>query len=311
MTKPCGVCIRACPRGASFCGRRDAAGQAVAPHTYQALQADSLFDKPILHFGENIKTLSIGSWGCNLRCLGCQNARLSWTVNGEGLAGRELRPPDLVRLAVELNCRGLCFTFNEPAIILDSAVEAAKEARRAGLKTVFVTNSTLTPETAARVGPFFDAVAADIKSRDDAFYEAFCGTQGIAHVADKILDCILAFHLAGCHVEVRTNVIPGANDQDENLAAIADWIRNRLGAVTPWHITRFFPAYKLSHFEQTPPATIRRAERIGRLAGLRNVHSFYDRGCDCARETSLVAWSGRLGEPSPHDGCCKTPKGIA
>jgi pyruvate formate lyase activating enzyme len=115
--KRCGICIRACPEGTSFCGRRDNHGGLKGRDSYHAILADFLFDKPILHFTKNVKVLSVGSWGCNLRCLGCQNSRLSWTVTGEGLRGRELSPFQVVDLARERGCLGIAYTYNEPAVL--------------------------------------------------------------------------------------------------------------------------------------------------------------------------------------------------
>ena len=288
MNGNCGVCIRACRLGHSFCGRRDAHGNLIAANSYHAILIDSLFDKPILHFLENRRILSIGSWGCNLRCPGCQNARLSWTGSGEGLNGVEMAPNDVINLALEKKCRGICYTFNEPAILLESIDEVASKARDAGLANIFVTNSTLTRSSIKRIVPLLDAVAADIKSLDDSFYRQYCGAEGIPDVTLKILDCIRAFHDAGCHLEVRTNVIPNANDQDQNFVAIASWIKKVLGENIPWHVTRFFPAHQLSHLSLTPAATILRAQRIGRQIGLKQVHAFLSKGCDCAKETGLL-----------------------
>ena len=284
----CGICIRACPAGTSFCGRRDAHGNLHSPQSYHAVLADFLFDKPILHYAENMKVLSIGSWGCNLRCLGCQNSRLSWSATGEGLRSRELSPPQVVSLARELDCGGIAFTYNEPAILLESVEAVSGAARHAGLANLLVTNSTSTPASALRIAPLMEAVAADIKSMDDAFYFRYCGAEGIRNPAQKILECIRTFHEAGCHLEIRTNIIPGANDGEEGLAAVAGWIRTALGPDVPWHVTRFFPAHKLDTLIPTPAKTLWRAREIGKKAGLRHVHAHASKGCDCAPEESLV-----------------------
>jgi pyruvate formate lyase activating enzyme len=286
--KRCGICIRACPDGTSFCGRRDDRGGLKSQGAYHAILADFLFDKPILHFTKNVRVLSIGSWGCNLRCLGCQNSKLSWTVTGKGLRGRELSPTQVVDLAREQGCRGIAFTYNEPGVLLESVESVAREAGSAGLFNILVTNSTLTRDSVRRIAPLMDAVAADIKSMEDEFYVRYCGAEGIRRPAEKILDCIRTFHEAGRHVEVRTNLIPGANDQKDNLRAIARWIRMEMGPEVPWHLTRFFPAHKLSHLIPTPAKTLRAAREIGLKEGLKHVHAFSSKGCDCAREESLI-----------------------
>jgi pyruvate formate lyase activating enzyme len=253
---------------------------------------DTLFDKPILHFSDNFDVLSIGSWGCNFRCRGCQNAWLSWTVTGEGLGRLDLKPKEIAALTLERGCKGIAYTYNEPAVLLDSLEEIAAEAKTAGLVNILVTNSTFTPESAGRIASLIDVVAADIKSMDDSFYFNYCGAEGIGSPADKILACIRTFRAFGCHVEVRTNVIPGGNDQEDNFRGIAGWIKKNLGAYAPWHITRFFPAHELRHLAPTPATTLFAAQRIGRDSGLSHVHVFLDKGCDCAPNKAMMMIKG-------------------
>jgi pyruvate formate lyase activating enzyme len=285
----CPICIRECLIGHSFCNRRDENGYLRFKDRYCALLVDSLFDKPIIHFVPNIKVLSVGSWGCNMRCLGCQNVNLSWTTTGEGLGYSDMKPEEVVNLAIERGCEGISYTYNEPAILLDYVEEVALIARQKGLYNIFVTNSTLTPYSARKVSPLLDAVAADIKSMEDDFYYKFCGAVGILDVADKILDCIKTFHQSGCHVEVRTNIIQGANDQAANFYGIARWLKGNLGEDIPWHLTRFFPAHELSHLSPTAEETLLQAQKIGQEEGLKNVHVYLSKGCDCAKEESMIS----------------------
>jgi len=243
----------------------------------------------MIYFTKNIRTLSIGSWGCNLRCLGCQNARLSWAESGNRKDYQELTPAQIIRLATEKGCKGICYTFNEPGILLELIANIAMMAKRAGLFNILVTNSTLTTNSVEEISQYTDAVAADIKSMEDNFYYRYCGAGGIHHVAGKILECIKTFKDNGCHVEVRTNIITGLNDHENDFHGIAAWIRDNLGYSTPWHITRFFPAFKLSHLSATPASSMLKAQQIGFEEGLTHVHTFFGKGCDCARE----------------DNCCK------
>ena len=281
----CSICIRGCKTGDSFCHRRDENGDLIDNYGFCVCCVDHLFDKPIIYFGKNEKVLSIGSWGCNLRCLGCQNAALSCSVSGNHPVSIEMTPDQIVDMAVKYGCRGICYTYNEPAILLETIESIACKAKNAGLHNIFVSNSTLTEKSVHRIAGYIDAVAADIKSIHDVFYYVYCGAGGIPFVAKKILSCIKAFAIHGCHIEVRTNVIPGANDQKENLKAIASWIRDQLGSVTPWHITRFFPAHQLSDIKQTSTDSMLEAQRIGYEEGLQHVHTFFNRGCDCAKDT--------------------------
>jgi pyruvate formate lyase activating enzyme len=291
----CTVCIRECEKGDSFCHRRDQNGRLKQGNRFCVFVVDRLFDKPIIHFGKNERILSMGSWGCNLRCSGCQNVHLSWSVDGSNLAVTEMTPDEITDLALEHGCKGICYTFNEPAILLETVESTAVEARRRGLFNVLVTNCTLTPGSAKRIAPFIDAVAADIKSMKDEFYWEYCGASGIPGVAGKILKCIKTFSDAGCHIEIRTNIISGGNDQEDNFREIAGWTVNQLGTDTPWHITRFFPAHILRHIPPTPAGSILLAQKIGLEAGLKHVHTFFGKGCDCADE-NLTNPGDRTGE---------------
>jgi pyruvate formate lyase activating enzyme len=199
-----------------------------------------------------------------------------------------MKPEEVVDMALQNDCKGICYTYNEPAILLEVVEDIAFAAKKKDLFNVFVTNSTLTEKSAERISHNIDAVAADIKSLKDEFYYIYCGAEGIPEVADKILHCIKVFFDAGCHVEVRTNIIPGANDKVENYHDIAGWIRDNLSLATPWHITRFFPANRLSHLCPTPEESLLKAQQAGIAEGLINVHAYLDKGCDCAKESSLV-----------------------
>jgi len=269
-----------------------------------AVSVDRLFDKPIIYYTENVKTLSIGSWGCNFRCPGCQNAGLSWSETGLGIGAVELNPDQIIDLAKENCCRGICYTYNEPAILLESIEKIAGKARENGLFNILVTNSTLTVKSAQRIARYTDAVAADIKSLEDAFFYAYCGAKGIPNVTRKILDCIRTFHEAGCHLEIRTNIIPGGNDREENLHGIASWIRVNLGSEIPWHVTRFFPANKLMDIGRTPIRILLKAQQIGLDEGLKYVLPHFSKGCDCAGEKQMIGSQGET-NPLQFHPCCK------
>jgi pyruvate formate lyase activating enzyme len=287
LKQHCNICIRNCLRSDSFCKRRTPAGELKQKNLFCAVEFDHLHDKPLFHFRHNEKILSIGSWGCNLRCRGCQNFRLSCSETGKNLHSFKLTPEEIVIKAIENGCKGICFTFNEPAITPETVEDVSIRAKEHGLFTVLVTNSTLTEESVDRLSGHIDAVAADIKSLRDDFYYSWCGAGGIKNVAGKILDCIKRFQRNGCHIEVRTNIIPGGNDDESDLKNIASWIRNNLGMQTAWHLTRFFPAHNLSHLVATPVETLKLAHEISIEAGLQNGHVFTEKGCDCAREKAV------------------------
>jgi len=135
---------------------------------------------------------------------------------------------------------------------------------------------------------------------DDEFYHNYCGARGIKHVVTKVLDCIKTFYNEGTHVEVRTNIIPGANDKEEILHATARWIKDNLDENVPWHLTRFFPAHKLSHLPKTSTKTLLKAQKIGIAEGLKHVHVYFNKSCDCAKAEFLMK-PNKVGEYS----CCR------
>ncbi len=298
----CSACIRECEFGRSFCGRRDANGNLRHPRRLCAVSTGMLYSKPIIHFTENVRVLSVGSWGCNFRCLGCQNSSMSCTSTGGSLGWQDMNADDVIGLAHENRCRGVCYTYNEPAILAEAVETLAAKARASSLFNVLVTNCTSSPTSVRRLAPLMDVVAADIKSMDDEFYYDYCGAAGIDSVADKVLSCIRMFHELGCHVEVRTNIIDQGNDQDLNLQRISRWIRVNLGASTPWHITRFFPAHRLANLPMTPLKSLLRAQRIGLDEGLRHVHCFFSQGCDCATDSCMIDGVRDLSRAAT--GCC-------
>lgn len=247
-------------------------------------------EKPVRHFRPGTRVLNIGSYGCSFRCGGCHNLDISWgtealdaLARGESTAAYAT-PDEVVAAALRQGVEGIAFTYSEPAVWLEYVLDVSRLAREAGLYTVYVSNSFITPEALELMAPLVDVLCSDIKSMGDAFYRDLCGAASV----DQVLECIATARALGIHVETRTNVIPGRNDGPEELAAIARWIRQHLGADSPWHITRFFPAYRLSHVPATPPETLYRARDLALEAGLENVYVYADKGCDCAEENLPV-----------------------
>lgn len=242
--------------------------------------------KPVRHYRPGTTVLSVGSYGCSFRCGGCHNLELSWGVTAlDALARGEstaayVTPDELVAAAQRHGAHGIAFTYSEPAVWLEYVLDVSAAAHAAGLYTVYVSNSFVTDEALALMAGHVDVLCSDIKSLDDAFYQDICA----AARAEPVLRAIESAQRLGIHVETRTNIIPGKNDDPEMLRGIATWVRDHLGADSPWHITRFFPAYRLADLPATPPASLWQAHDLARAAGLRNVYVYDDKGCDCARE---------------------------
>jgi pyruvate formate lyase activating enzyme len=242
--------------------------------------------KPVRHYRPGTTVLSVGSYGCSFRCGGCHNLELSWGVSAlDALARGEstaayVTPDELVAAAQRHGAHGIAFTYSEPAVWLEYVLDVSAVAHAAGLYTVYVSNSFVTDEALALMAGHVDVLCSDIKSLDDAFYKDICAAARV----EQVLRAIESAQRLGIHVETRTNIIPGKNDDPEMLRGIATWVRDHLGADSPWHITRFFPAYQLADLPATPPASLWQAHDLARAAGLKNVYVYDDKGCDCARE---------------------------
>jgi len=256
-----------------------------------ALAIDAIEDKPVKHYQPGTKILSVGSYGCSFRCDGCHNLDISWGVTAlDALAKGEstaafVSPAQLVETAKKLNVQGIAFTYSEPAVWLEYILDVAVLARQAGLYTVYVSNSYVTDEALKMVAPAIDVLCSDIKSLDEAFYQDICRKATVA----EVLHSIRQSQVFGMHVETRTNIIPTKNDDLDMLQRIAGWIHNNLGEESPWHITKFFPAYKLSHIPETPNSIMYAAAERAEKIGLKNIYVYDDKGCDCATDNLPIS----------------------
>lgn len=255
-----------------------------------AIDIGPIEDKPVRHFRPGSQVMSVGSYGCNFRCGGCHNLEISWGVTaldelarGQSTAAF-VTPGQLVEAALNHGVEGIAFTYSEPAVWLEYVLDVSILARQAGLYTVYVSNSFVTNEALELMAPHVDVLCSDIKSMSDDFYRDICPVASV----EQVLGSIAKAKKLGMHVEVRTNIIPGKNDNPEEWVEIAAWIRDHLGADSPWHITKFFPAYKLADLAPTPSVVLHEAAELGRRAGLQNVYLYDDKGCDCAESNLPV-----------------------
>jgi pyruvate formate lyase activating enzyme len=258
-----------------------------------AIEVESIRNKPVYHFKPDSMVMSVGSYGCNFRCKGCHNLDISWGVEAlDKLAKGQstdawVTPEQLVETALKHEVGGIAFTYSEPAVWLEYVLDVSKLAHEAGLFTVYVSNSFVTDEALELMAPHIDVLCSDIKSLSAEFYEDICPVSKV----DQVLGSIKKARELGIHVETRTNIIPGKNDDPRELRQIAEWIRDNLGDDSPWHVTKFFPAYQLSHLPATPNEIIAEAAEAGRKAGLKHVYAHTDISCDCATENvPVTAW---------------------
>ena len=233
-----------------------------------SLAVDPIEKKPLFHFLPGSRAYSIATVGCNFTCLNCQNYTISQYPrehNGQ-VIGEEITPAEIVTDAVERGCQTIAYTYTEPTIFFEYAYDTARLAHEKGLRNVFVSNGYMTEEAAEKIIPYLDGINIDLKGISDEFYRKIAGG-----TLRPVLRSIERFHRAGVWVEVTTLIIPGMNDSDDDLRWIAEAIYG-ISPTIPWHISRFYPAYRLRDVPPTPVATLRRAREIGREVGLRYVY---------------------------------------
>jgi len=232
-----------------------------------SVAADHIEKKPLFHFFPGTLVFSLGTWGCNFHCKDCQN----WEIACIDIpaTSQQLLPEKEIELTKKYNCEGIAWTYNEPTVWFEYTLDSARLAKENGLYTVYVTNGYITPEALDTIGPYLDAWRVDVKGFSDGFYRQLAKIshwRGILDVAKR------AKEKWNMHVEVVTNIIPTMNDDEEQLRGIATWIRDDLGELTPWHVTRFHPMYNLIHLPSTPVSTLERAYQIGKKVGLKFVY---------------------------------------
>ena len=229
---------------------------------------DPIEKKPLYHFHPGSRSLSMATVGCNLHCLHCQNANISqWPHQSREIPGAELTPSALVHSALDSGCASISYTYTEPTIFFEYAFDTAVLAHASGVKNVFVSNGYTSTVALEKIAPYLDAANVDLKGFDDAAYRKVTGAS-----LDGVLDCLRDYARLGIWLEVTTLVIPGHNDDDKQLRDIATFIAQELGVHVPWHVSAFYPSYKMQDRPPTPVETLLRARSIGRAAGLEYVY---------------------------------------
>jgi pyruvate formate lyase activating enzyme len=236
-----------------------------------SVAADPIEKKPLFHFFPGSLVFSLGTLGCNFHCRHCQNWEISF-ADGRALQHgcQEMQPKEAIEAAKRFHCQGIAWTYNEPAIWFEYTLDSAKLAKENNLYTVYVTNGYSTPEALDTIGPYLDAWRVDIKGFSDSFYRDLAK---VPHWREILAVAKRAKDKWNMHVEVVTNIIPTMNDDDQQLGGIAKWIRDELGELTPWHVTRFYPNHNMMHLPPTPVSTLERACDIGRKAGLKFIYA--------------------------------------
>ena len=261
-------------------------------------ELDPIEKKPLFHFLPGSTAYSIATVGCNLRCRFCQNWTISqwpklkesadqgqeassavgehpsgeWCVEqepseGQWGMGTEVVPSELAQEALRAGAQSIAYTYTEPTIFYELALETARAASAAGLGNVFVTNGFIALEPLREIAPYLSAANIDLKSFRDSYYKKLCGAR-----LEPVLSAVKEYKKLGVWIELTTLLIPGLNDDESELRDIANFIKTELGEDVPWHISRFFPAYKMEHWRETPIRSLLAAREVGREAGLRYIY---------------------------------------
>lgn len=313
-TTTCTHCPRRCAipeDGFGFCMVRQNRGGRIVLTTYGETiggTVDPMEKKPLYHYYPGEPILSYGSVGCNMGCTFCQNARISKTGD-RNLLTRHLTPGDVAQAAVDKNCRFVAFTYNEPLVWAEFAVDAAKACRERGIGTVAVTAGYVSGEDRATFFEAMDAVNVDLKGFSDDFYRTEIGAD--FNVVKETLEYVA--RNTGCWLEVTTLLIPTLNDADDDLRRQGAWMVRRLGPETPLHLSAFHPAYRRLDLPPTPPETLFRARELFMAEGLRyvytgNIHDSAGQSTYCpqCRQTVILRDGYRIEEYRiDGEGCCR------
>ncbi|MBN1857960.1 AmmeMemoRadiSam system radical SAM enzyme [Candidatus Bipolaricaulota bacterium] len=278
----CALCEHRCmiPDGArGRCGVRENRHGTLYSLVYGRLVAqsvDPIEKKPLFHFLPGTRSYSIATVGCNFTCQFCQNHEISQWPRGRAIdleatafrdaVGKEATPAGIVEAAIETGCESIAYTYNEPTVSLEFVLDVAREAHSAGLRNILVSNGFMTPKAIDLAAPWIDGINIDLKAVSNDFYRHVVGGD-----VRPVLHAIEQFRDEGVWVEVTTLVIPGHNDADDQLRWTAEAIAG-ISPSIPWHVSRFFPSYRMHHLPATPCETMERALAIGRDVGLKYVY---------------------------------------
>lgn len=270
----CLICPRNCKLGEyqhGFCNIRQNINGEIALTSYgytTGLAIDPIEKKPLYHFLPGSKVLSFGTLGCNMGCMFCQNWHISKSKENPKLL-MEVSPQQIALTAQKENCKSVAFTYNDPVIFFEYAIDTAIECHKLGIKTVAVTAGYINPEPRIEFFKHIDAANIDLKAFNKDFYKKLC----LANI-EPILETIkYVKNETDCHLELTTLLIEGHNSSEKEIAEECDWIIKNIGEDTPVHFSAFFPAWKMQDVPPTKPETLFKAYKIAKKAGLRYVYT--------------------------------------
>ncbi|MBN1249240.1 MAG: AmmeMemoRadiSam system radical SAM enzyme [Anaerolineae bacterium] len=312
----CHLCAHHCviqPDGRGICQVRENREGTLYTLVYERLIAqhvDPVEKKPLFHVFPGSRAYSVATAGCNFRCDWCQNYDISQMPRDHHrIMGQAVSPREIVDAAKAARCQSVAYTYTEPTIFFEYAYDIAQLAEEAGLLNVFVTNGYMSEAMLEVAHPYLDAANVDLKAFRDETYRQYVGAR-----LQPVLDSLKQMKSLGIWVEVTTLLIPTLNDDPGELKEAAEFIAEELGVETPWHLSRFYPTYKLQDVPPTPESTVTRAVEIGKEAGLRYVYGGNTRQsqnttCHSCGELLIRRSGYTIGKNvvTP-DGCCPTCK---
>ncbi len=272
----CLLCAHRCripDGGTGICGVRTNQNGTCYTLVYDkiiATHADPIEKKPLYHFLPGTASFSIATVGCNFHCFNCQNhdiAQMPREYPGRAIPGTPTTPQEIVEAAVRTQCESIAYTYTEPTMYFELAYETSRLAHERGLKNVFVTNGYMTRKALDTIAPYLDGANVDLKGFRDAAYRKVCGGK-----LEPITETIQRMSAMGIWIEATTLIIPTHNDSETELREIAEFLVSVNPAI-PWHVSAFYPQYKMTHLPPTSAAVIHRAVEIGKETGLRYVYS--------------------------------------
>jgi len=244
-------------------------GKVIASHV------DPIEKKPLFHFYPGSYSFSIATVGCNFKCTHCQNSDISqMPIDNNRIMGQDILPEKIVELALRGDCQSISYTYTEPTVFMEYALDVAKIAKDKGLKNVYVTNGYMTEEVLNEVYPYMDAANVDLKGFTEEHYQNVCGAR-----LKPVMDTIRLMKQLGVWVELTTLIIPTINDSEDDLRRLAEFIVS-IGREIPWHVSRFHPTYKMNNLPPTPVRSVIKARQIGLEIGLRYVYTGNIQGGD-------------------------------
>ena len=231
-----------------------------------SVAVDPIEKKPLFQFLPNSKAYSIGTTGCNLGCLSCQNWQTSQTFP-ENLQGIYMLPKEAVNNAEKENCQSIAYTYTEPTTFYEYVYDISKLARKKKIKNIVITNGFINKEPAKKLYKYIDAVNVDLKGFTEELYKNVCFAK-----LKPVLETLKLLKEMNVWIEITNLIIPGLNDDLKKIKKMCEWIKNNLGNNYPLHFSRFYPCYKMKDRQPTPYETLKKAHDIAKEAGIKYVY---------------------------------------